>query len=91
LTEALGRYQPRKASEADIQEENRKVRRLQLLVGLVTSIISQSTNMPVEEAAEMVAATRRAALAMFPDKEFAFDLIYRPRLQRLLAEKYGIQ
>lgn len=91
MTEALGRYQPRKASEADIQEENRKVRRLQLLVGLVTSIISQSTNMPVEEAAEMVAATRRAALAMFPDKEFAFDLIYRPRLQRLLAEKYGIQ
>lgn len=82
---------PRKATAAEIQEENKKVRRLQLMVNLVMSVISQSQNMPVEEATEMVAATRRAALAMFPDKEFTYDLIYRPRLQRLLAEKYNIQ
>ena len=80
-----------KPSEAEIQEENKKVRRLQFLVNLVISVISQSQNMPVEEASEMVAATRRAALAMFPDKEFTYDLIYKPRLQRLLAEKYNIQ
>jgi hypothetical protein len=29
-------------------------------------------------------------LAMFPDKELAFDLIYKPRLQRLLRERYRI-
>jgi len=80
----------RKASEAEIQEETRKVRRLQLMVNLVMSVISQS-DMPVEEAAQMVAATKRAALAMFPDKEFAYDLIYKPRFQRLLAKKYNIQ
>lgn len=79
-----------KPTEAEIQEENKRVRRLQFLVNLVTSVISQS-NMPVEEASEMVAATKRAALAMFPDKEFAYDLIYKPRFQRLLAEKYGMQ
>lgn len=80
-----------KPTEAEILEENRKVRRLQFLVHLVMATISQSHNMPVEEASAMVAATKRAALAMFPDKEFAFDLIYKPRLQRLLAEKYNIQ
>jgi hypothetical protein len=91
LTESNGDSQRRKPTEAEIQEENKKVRRLQLLVNLVMSVISQSHNMPVEEACEMVAATKRAALAMFPDKEFTYDLIYKPRLQRLLAEKYNIQ
>lgn len=86
-----GEANPPKPTEEEIQEENRKVRRLQFMVNLVMSVISQSHNMPVEEASEMVAATKRAALAMFPDKEFAYDLIYKPRLQRLLAEKYRIQ
>ncbi len=80
-----------KPTPEEIQEESKKVRRLQFLVNLVMSVISQSQDMPVEEAAEMVAATKRAALAMFPDKELAYDLIYRPRLQRLLHEKYRIQ
>jgi hypothetical protein len=46
--------------------------------------------MSVEEAAELVAATRRYALCLFPDKQQTYDLIYQPRLQRLLAEKYLI-
>ena len=77
------------ASEADIQEESRRVRRLQMMMNLVMSVISQG-NLPIEEASELVASTRRAALNLFPDKELAYDLIYRPRLQRLLREKYRI-
>jgi hypothetical protein len=38
----------------------------------------------------MVAATRRVALNLFPGKELAFDLLYQPRLQRLLAKKYRL-
>jgi hypothetical protein len=30
-------------------------------------------------------------LTMFPGKELAYDLIYRPRFQRLLQEKYRMQ
>ena len=87
---AQGENRP-KPTEEEIRAENKKVRRLQFLVHLVMSVISQSQNMPVEEACAMVAATKRAALAMFPDKEFTYNLIYKPRLQRLLAEKYHIQ
>lgn len=76
-------------SEAEIREENRKVRRLQLVVDLVTNLLRQA-DMPIEEAAELVAATRRFALALFPDKAHTYDLIYRPRFQRLLAEKYNV-
>ncbi len=74
-------------SESEIREENRKVRRLQFVVDLVLSVLRQS-DMPVEEAAELVAATRRFALNLFPDKGPTYDLIYQPKFQRLLSEKY---
>jgi hypothetical protein len=75
------------ASEAEIREENRKVRRLRWVVDLVMSTLAQS-DLSVEQAAELAAATRQYALRLFPDKGPTYDLIYRPRLQRLLAEKY---
>jgi hypothetical protein len=78
-----------KITEQEILEENKKVRRLQFMVGLVMSAIGEG-DLPVEEASELVASTKRAALAMFPDKELAYDLIYKPRLQRLMVERYWI-
>jgi hypothetical protein len=72
-------------------EERRKIRRLQLMIDMVMSVIGQDPNLTVDEAAEMVADSRRAALAMFPDKEFAFNILYKPRLQRLMRERYRIQ
>ena len=78
-----------KPTEQEILEENRKVRRLQLMINLVMGTISQG-DLPVEEASELVASAKRAALALFPDKELAYDLIYKPRLQRLMMERYRI-
>ncbi len=77
------------ATQVEILEENRKVRRLQLVIDLVTNVLRQS-EITVEEASELVATTRRFALRLFPDKEQTYDLIYKPRFQRLLAEKYKI-
>ncbi len=65
------------------------MRRLQIVVDLVTNLLRQS-DIPVEEATELVAATRQFALGLFPDKGETYDLIYKPRFQRLLAEKYNI-
>ncbi len=81
----------RSATPEEIADEGRKLRRLQLMMNLVMSVISQNDAMPVEEASELVASARRAALNLFPGKELAYDLIYRPRFQRLMAEKYRIQ
>jgi hypothetical protein len=44
----------------------------------------------VDEAAQMIADSRKAALAMFPGKELAYDLIWRPRFQRLMRERFRI-
>jgi len=73
----------------ELREEERKLRQLRLVVGLTMSTISQ-TNVSFEEASQMVTATRRFALRLFPGKELAFDLIYQPRLRRLLAERFRL-
>jgi hypothetical protein len=83
---------PRSAqSPEELQEESRKIRRLQMVVNMVTQVIAQDSSLTVDEASEMVADTRRVALGMFPDKELAFNLIYWPRLQRLMRERYRMQ
>jgi hypothetical protein len=78
-------------SPEELKEEQRKLRRLQMMMDMVMSVIGQDSTLTIDEASEMVADSRRAALAMFPDKELAYNLIYRPRLQRLMRERYRIQ
>ena len=78
-------------SDHETQEEARKIRRLQIMISMVMSVIAQDPNLTVEEAAELIANAKRAALAMFPDKELAFDILYKPRLQRLMRERFRLQ
>jgi hypothetical protein len=73
------------------EQEARKIRRLQIMISMVMSVISQDPNLTVEEASELAAGAKRAALAMFPDKELAYDLLYKPRLQRLMNERFRLQ
>ena len=75
----------------DVQQEAQKIRRLQIMISMVMSVISQDPNLTVEEASELAAGAKRAALAMFPDKEFAYDILYKPRLQRLMTERFHLQ
>jgi hypothetical protein len=77
--------------DAEIEAERKEVRRLQFMMSMVMNVIGQNDRMPIEEASELIASARQAALTMFPGKELAYDLIYRPRFQRLLQEKYGLQ
>ena len=81
--------QPSPKPEED-EAERRLRRRLQIMVNMVMSVIGQDMSLTIDEASEMVADTRRAALAMFRGKELAYDLIYRPRLQRLMRERFRI-
>ena len=77
--------------EREEEEEARKIRRLQVMISMVMSVIGQDPNLTVEEASELAAGAKRAALAMFPDKELAYDLLYKPRLQRLMKERFRLQ
>jgi hypothetical protein len=75
----------------EAEDEARRLRRLQIMMGMVSSVISQDPSLTVEEASELAAGAKRAALALFPDKELAYDLLYKPRLQRLMCERFRLQ
>ena len=77
-------------SPAERAEEQKLIRRLQLMMNLVLQTIAQDGSLTVDEAAQMIADSRKAALAMFPGKELAYDLIWRPRFQRLMRERFRI-
>ena len=77
-------------TQEQIDEESRRIRRLRILVRLTLETIAEGGLSP-EEAAGMIAATRRVALEMFPGKERAFDLIYRPQFQRMMNAVYRLQ
>ena len=71
-------------------EEQKLIRRLQMMMNMVTQVIAQDASLTIDDAAQMIADSRRAALAMFPGKELAYDLIWRPRFQRLMRERFRI-
>jgi hypothetical protein len=77
-------------TQDEIDEESRRIRRLRILVRLTLDTIATG-DLSAEEAAGMIANTRRAALEMFPGKERAFDLIYRPQFQRMMDAVYRLQ
>jgi len=74
---------------AEQQAEERKlIRRLQMMMNMVMQVIAQDATMSIDEASQMIADSRKAALAMFPGKELAYDLIWKPRFQRLMRERF---
>ncbi len=75
---------------AEREEEQKLIRRLQMMMNMVMQVIAQDGTLSIEEASQMIADSRKAALAMFPGKELAYDLIWRPRFQRLMRERFRI-
>jgi hypothetical protein len=74
--------------EKAIKEENRKIRFLRLLVDF--SVLSiQQNEISFEEALKIVEDVKRAACNLFPGKEETFELIYRPRFNRVIQGRFG--
>ena len=73
----------------EIEEEERRVKTLRFLVDFSLAYLAQ-TKLSLEEAQAVVAGVKKWALCLFPEKEETFDLIYLPRFQRLLRDKYRL-
>lgn len=72
-------------SRAEIEQEERRLRYLRVLVDLTASLIRQG-GLDRSAAEALVEAARRHILDLFPGKEATYDLIYRPRFERLIRE-----
>jgi hypothetical protein len=75
---------------AERAEEQKLIRRMQMMMSMVMEVIAQDGSLTVDDAAQMIADSRKAALAMFPGKDLAYDLIWKPRFQRLMRERFRI-
>jgi hypothetical protein len=71
-------------------DEGKLIRRMQMMMNMVMQVIAQDSSLTIDQASQMVADSRKAALAMFPDKELAYELIWRPRFQRLMQERFRL-
>ena len=70
-----------------IQQENRKIRHLQLMVDLTIQLLYQSDELTFSEGLLYIENARKFAVDLFPSKAATFDLIYKPRLMRVLQER----
>ena len=80
----------RQYSEAEKQEEEKRIRYLRRLVDFTLALIAQSA-IPLAEAQRLIDGVRQQAYYLFPEKKDTFEFIYTPRFRRLLAEKYRLQ
>ena len=89
LVQAVGGEVRAAQTESDV-EEAKLIRRMQMMMSLVMQTVAQDGSLTIDEASQMIADARGAALAMFPGKELAYDLIWKPRFQRLMQERFRI-
>jgi hypothetical protein len=82
--------QPEEQQQLEDLEEQKLIRRLQMMMNMVMQVIAQDRTLSIDDAAQMIADSKKAALAMFPGKELAYDLIWKPRFQRLMRERFRI-
>jgi hypothetical protein len=89
LVQAVGGEVRGTRAESDA-EEAKLIRRMQMMMNLVMQTVAQDGSLTIDEASQMIADARVASLAMFPGKELAYDLIWKPRFQRLMMERFRI-
>jgi hypothetical protein len=75
--------------ENALKDENRRVRFLRFLVDLSLVSIQQEV-LCLEDAEKVVEDVKQAACKLFPGKEETFELIYRPRFQRVIQERFRL-
>jgi len=73
---------------AALLDEQKRLRRLRLIVDLTASVLSQEPSLTPEKALEMIERAESAVEALFPGSHHQFDLLVRPKLVRILEERF---
>ncbi|MFQ6105070.1 MAG: hypothetical protein ACE5OP_12390 [Candidatus Glassbacteria bacterium] len=71
-----------------LREEEKKMRYLRFIVDLTRQILLES-QLTRDEAVMLISSTRRCVLKLFPDKGEVYDLIYAPRFEKILLERWA--
>jgi hypothetical protein len=81
--------EPKSAIDADaLLDEQKRLRRLRLIVDLTASVLSQEPSLSPEKGLEMIARAEKAIEGLFPGSHAQFELLVRPKLLRILEERF---
>lgn len=78
------------ATDDEVRDEEGRLRKLRLLVDVTAQVIAEDDHLTLCEALRLVEAARTAAARLFPENTTTFDLVVRPRLERILLDRFGI-
>lgn len=73
-----------------LMEEEKRMRCLRLIVDLAQAMLMQQSDLTLREAFAVMRDTKKAAMNLFPDKEYAYELIYTPRFRKIISERFVI-
>jgi hypothetical protein len=76
--------------DEELREEQQRLRKLRLLVDVTAQLLAEDDHLILCEALRLIDAARTAAVRLFPEKCDTFDLVVRPRLERIVFERFGI-
>jgi len=76
------------SQQRELLEEDARLRRARLLVESACYRLRRQVATP-REAVDVIVDTKSRILELFPDKAAQFDLIYLPRLLRIVRARWG--
>lgn len=74
--------------DAALIDEQKRLRRLRFIVDLTASVISQDPSLTPEKASDLIARAEQAVEGLFPGSHAQFELLVRPKLQRVVDERF---
>jgi len=75
-----------KPTVKELAEEQRKLNKLRFVVDFTAAML-RSGQLSTLEKLRLTRATRAFVLKIFPGKEETYDLIYKPRFDRIINEE----
>jgi len=73
-----------------LHEEDRSLRKLRLMVDITAQVLAEDRDLTLCTGLRLIEALRNASQRMFPANHSTFELVIRPRLEKILMERFGL-
>jgi hypothetical protein len=72
------------------EEEDRSLRKLRLMVDITAQVLAEDRDLTLCTGLRLIEALRTTSQRLFPANHSTFELVIRPRLERILLERFGL-
>lgn len=72
-------------------DEERSLRKLRLMVDITAQVLAEDRDLTLCTGLRLIEALRTACRRLFPDDHSTFELVIRPRLEKILLERFGLE